>query len=349
MKTKLFLIFAVLIILLFCCLKESFSSSVGDGERCETNSSEIRIQNGEDCTLINCNKGYTPDYTANNYKGTCNYIPDVCEPVDSSSNVIRDPRGFYTYNTDSNCTLNRCDINYASSSNSCKYSKSTIGTKCTTTDAAEYYPQDINNKCIPSSCKTGYYMYGGYCLFDWSKTDFSKSAIITQPSGSSDTASISFTMQGDNPNRNVIQVSVPINLSGTAKTTVGNSQDLNVILTSVSASMTKNGNNFTIFTTNFQSNISKQYKITSKTGVTVQQPFTQLNLKFTPDDSRKSDKYTITYKINYKINGATFRPKYTNCPFGLNLGFLQSFSSGVTYVNTDGIVSLFKIGLSLSS
>ena len=438
-KIKLFLIFAVLFIL-FYYFKETFSSSVQNGARCETNSSEIRIQNGDNCTLINCNKGYKPDYKVgtgaklnldthtkpydvltyaigqpgcnkvlnfeirNSYDynvgginpfgkkytdeellaiypnawtpskgcyitvdpieenkkiqeknfmniGACVYTPTTCELFNSSGDIINNPHGFYTYNTESNCNLNACDINYNNNSSSCNYLKSTIGATCTTTNvgpnALNYSSsRDINNTCVITNCKPGYYIYNNTCLLDWSKTDFAKSASITQPT-TTKSASISFKVQGDNPNRKLIQVSIPLNLTGKAKM-LKNLQDFKVTLTSVNASMTKNGSNFTIFTTTFPNNISKNYKITNKTDVSIQQPFTQLNLKFTPDDSRNLDTYSIKYTFNYTTTGkdVTFTPNYPGSAFGLNLAQSKTNATGIAYINSNGAVSPFKIMLS---
>ena len=436
-KIKLFLIFAVLFIL-FYYFKETFSSSVQNGARCETNSSEIRIQNGDNCTLINCNKGYKPDYKVGtgaklnldthtkpydvltyavgdpaypeckallspilraaydqmstgpgfytdaqilsehpeawipskgcyitvdpieeNKKiqeknsmniGACVYTPTTCELFNSSGDIINNPHGFYTYNTESNCNLNTCDINYNNNSSSCNYSKSTIGDKCIVSDfpnaTTVSSSRDINNTCVITNCKQGYYIYNNTCLFDWSKTDFAKSASITQPT-TTKSASISFKVQGDNPNRKLIQVSIPLNLTGKAKM-LKNLQDFKVTLTSVNASMTKNGSNFTIFTTTFPNNISKNYKITNKTDVSIQQPFTQLNLKFTPDDSRNLDTYSIKYTFNYTTTGkdVTFTPNYSGSAFGLNLAQSKTVANGIAYINSDGAVSPFKIMLS---
>jgi hypothetical protein len=351
MKPVILILF-ILFLILFVKFKDTFSTSSAqpDGSRCETNPKEIRIKSGDSCKLVSCVKGYKPNFI----KDTCDYTPGTCDTGD-----FNDPHGFYAYDRDGNCTLNACDINYnksssltsssSSSLSSCNYLRSTVGTKCTNFDknsSSTSPTRDINNMCIINSCKTGYYIYNNTCLLNWSTTNFASVATITpilsNPTNGS--ASITFSMQGDNPNKDKLQVSVPFNMSLIIKSTANST--LTVKLKSLECSITKNGIPFT----NFTFYKPAVFPITKKIGVpktttniNIQQPYAQLYVDFTPDDSRTLDKYVITFTYTHEQISNPSVVTTSGKVFELNAGQSITPATGITYKDTSGSVLPFTI------
>ena len=354
---KIIILF-ILFLILFIKLKENFSSSSKkkDGERCETNPSEIRVQQGDSCKLVYCADGYTPDFKVNDYKGACVFKPTVCNIIDQHYEVIGDSHGFYAYDNNSNCTLNTCDINYNNSSDACKYLRSAIGAKCTTTDVGlnvkKYSSsRNINNVCIVDECNTGYYPYNNRCLFDWSTTNFATNAkLATTRSGTIVRTSITFTINGDNPKKDKLRVAVPLNMD----LVVGTIQalPLTVQLNSIVCSMKKNGIDFNPFTFYQQplAPISKKFNIPTtgpSTTINIQQPYSQLLLDFVPDDSRTLDTYIITFECSFQVMTTDAlvakNLRYSGNGFTVSSATSKKITTGVTYLNADAPVGQFTI------
>jgi len=117
-------------------------------------------------------------------------------------------------------------------------------------------------------------------------TDYSTLATKTTPTSTSSGALITVPIQACNPNNKNIKVSFPLNAYNNFTRTSGTFA-IDVNLTALTVSMTRNGSNFTNFAY-LKPTLPKTFRYSMSAGTTftnIQQPFFQLEIYFTPTDS----------------------------------------------------------------